>query len=56
MIYGTLFTLPNSTSTLANIGAWSSPLMDDFLPLIYPLVAIMVIAVIIGVIIKILHK
>jgi hypothetical protein len=33
MFYGTLFTLPAATSTLANVGAYSSSLFSDLLPL-----------------------
>lgn len=33
-MYGVLFTLPDATSTLASVGAYSSPLFSDFLPLI----------------------
>jgi hypothetical protein len=30
---GVLFTLPDATSSLAAIGAYSSPILTDFLPL-----------------------
>jgi len=32
---GVLFTLPDASSTYAAIGAYSSPLFSEFLPLIY---------------------
>lgn len=35
MLFGTLFTLPDASTTLSNLGAYSVPVVSDFLPLIY---------------------
>jgi len=48
---GTLFTLPDASTTLANVGAYSSPLFSDFLPLIYIILGVLVIAFLISIII-----
>lgn len=30
-----LFTAPSATGTLASVGEWSSPVFDNFLPIVY---------------------
>jgi uncharacterized membrane protein YedE/YeeE len=52
---GTLFTLPDATTTLAAAGAWSSPIFNDFLPLIYVLIGILVPAIVIGILLRLFH-
>lgn len=34
MLLGTLFTLPNATTTMAGIGEYSSPLFSDLFPIV----------------------
>lgn len=34
-MFGVLFTLPDASTTYAAVGAYSSPLLTEFLPLIY---------------------
>lgn len=40
MIYGTLFTLPDSNVLLSAVGSTSAPIVTDFLPFIYLVVGI----------------
>lgn len=39
-MYGILFTLPDASTTLNGIGAYSAPIFSDFLPLIELVVGI----------------
>lgn len=49
---GTLFTMPDATTTLAAVGAWSSPVFNDFLPLIEMVLGILIVAFIIFILIR----
>jgi len=40
--FGVLITLPSASTTLAGIGAYSSPLFDEFLPVIYLVMGILI--------------
>lgn len=33
-LFGTLFTIPDATTTLSDVGAWSGPLFTDLWPLV----------------------
>jgi len=49
---GTLFTMPDASTTLNGVGAYAGPIFTDFLPLIYIILGVLVIAFILGVIIR----
>lgn len=55
MIAGVLFTLPDATSTLTAIGAYSSPLFDDFFPLALLIAGILLPILAVTLIIRIFH-
>lgn len=40
MFFGTLFTLPDTSTLLADIGTTSAPIVNDFLPVIFIVVGI----------------
>ena len=52
-IFGTLFTLPDASTTLSNLGAYSTPVASDFMPLFYLLGGIALAILIVVVIVKI---
>lgn len=49
---GTLFTLPDASTTLAGVGAYSSPIFTDFLPVIYIVLGVLVVGFILSLIIR----
>jgi len=41
-LFGVLITLPDASTTLNGIGAYSAPMFDEFLPLIYLVLGILI--------------
>jgi hypothetical protein len=52
---GTLFTLPDASTTLTAIGAYSAPVFSDFLPLIYLLTGILIPVLAVVLIMRLFH-
>jgi hypothetical protein len=52
---GTLFTLPDATSTLAQVGAYSSPIFSDLFPLVALIVGVLLATLVVKLLIGSLH-
>jgi len=50
-MYGVLFTMPAASTTLAGIGAYSSPVFDDFYPILLLLAGVIIPVLAVGLII-----
>jgi len=55
MIAGVLFTLPAASTSLAAIGEYSSPMFDEFLPLVYLVLGILIPVLVATIIISIVR-
>lgn len=54
MIFGTLFTLPDSASFLAAVGTTSAPIVSDFIPFIELVVGVILAFLIVGWLVRLL--